>query len=100
MLLNGNEVAVGWRKLLDEHIVCMEDLQESEQKKIKAAKAKRASAARRARSGDIAIEGACEKHREPSWIWYGVSNTELGTDKVLHDGEDFFQTSENRLEPF
>ncbi|THV00893.1 hypothetical protein K435DRAFT_592688, partial [Dendrothele bispora CBS 962.96] len=40
-LLNGDKSLLGWNELLDEHVRGMEDLQESEKKKIKAAKGKR-----------------------------------------------------------
>ncbi|THU98453.1 hypothetical protein K435DRAFT_600195, partial [Dendrothele bispora CBS 962.96] len=85
-LLDGNRALMGWNELLDQHIVGMQDLQDSEKKKIKAAKGHRAAAARSAREGNTPVEGAREKHRTPSWIWHGVSEGELGVDKVLYDG--------------
>ena len=88
-LLDGDQELLGWNELLDEHIVGMEDLQESERRKIKAAKGKRAAAARRLQNGETPLEGAREKHRKPSWIWHGVSSGELGADKVLYEGGYF-----------
>ncbi|THU85327.1 hypothetical protein K435DRAFT_869387 [Dendrothele bispora CBS 962.96] len=79
---------MGWNELLDQHIVGMQDLQDSEKKKIKAAKGHRAAAARSAREGNTPVEGAREKHRTPSWIWHGVSEGELGVDKVLYDAHE------------
>ncbi|THU82075.1 hypothetical protein K435DRAFT_692245, partial [Dendrothele bispora CBS 962.96] len=85
-LLDGNQEALGWNKLLDEHIVGMEDLQEAEQRRAKAAKTKRADAARRALVGENPVPGAREKNRVPSWIWHGTTQGELQADRVLYDG--------------
>ncbi|THV01339.1 hypothetical protein K435DRAFT_853897 [Dendrothele bispora CBS 962.96] len=85
-LHDGKLELMEWNKLLDEHIIGMEDLQVSQQKKVKAAKGKRAAASSRASRGENPVEGAREKHRKPSWIWYGVSDGELGADKYLYEG--------------
>ncbi|THV01173.1 hypothetical protein K435DRAFT_818119 [Dendrothele bispora CBS 962.96] len=94
-LLDGNQDTLGWNKLLDEHIVGMEDLQEAEQRRAKAAKTKRADAARRALVGENPVPGAREKNRVPSWIWHGG---DLGAKHmpVLSDGERRFCFSRRR----
>ncbi|THU99859.1 hypothetical protein K435DRAFT_658235 [Dendrothele bispora CBS 962.96] len=52
LLVGGDESLVGWRQLLREHIVCMEDLDEAEQKKVKAMKRKKNEAERRILNGE------------------------------------------------
>ncbi|KAK7450187.1 hypothetical protein VKT23_013070 [Stygiomarasmius scandens] len=85
-LLNGDRSLMGWNQLLDEHIVGMEDLQETERRRVKAAKASKAAAARRALAGENPVPGAREKNRVASWIWHSVSQGELEADGVLYDG--------------
>ncbi|KAK7436280.1 hypothetical protein VKT23_019244 [Stygiomarasmius scandens] len=85
-LVGGDKEQVGWRELLQEHVVCMEDLQEVEKKKVKAMKQKRKEAARCALNGENPVQGAREKHRVPSWIWQFSSEGELRKDQVLYDG--------------
>ncbi|KAK7442944.1 hypothetical protein VKT23_015888 [Stygiomarasmius scandens] len=85
-LLDGDMSLLGWNQLLDEHIVGMEDLQDAERRRAKAAKGKRAEASRRALAGENPVPGAREKNRVPSWIWHSISQGELETDQVLYDG--------------
>ncbi|THU82098.1 hypothetical protein K435DRAFT_872679, partial [Dendrothele bispora CBS 962.96] len=85
-LLNGDKDVLGWKELLDEHVVGMEDLQVAERRRAKAAKGKRAEATRRMLAGENPVPGAREKSRVPSWIWHGTSQGELEADKVLYDG--------------
>ncbi|KAK7441515.1 hypothetical protein VKT23_016505 [Stygiomarasmius scandens] len=85
-LVEGDKEQVGWKELLQEHIMCMEDLQDVEKKKAKAMKQKRKEAVRRALNGENPVQGAREKHRVPSWIWHFSSEGELCKDQVLYDG--------------
>ncbi|THU78442.1 hypothetical protein K435DRAFT_589493, partial [Dendrothele bispora CBS 962.96] len=85
-LLNGDYSSLGWNKLLDEHIVGMEDLQNAERIRAKAAKGNRAEAQRRTLAGEDPVPGAREKNRVASWIWCGTSQGDLETDKALYDG--------------
>ncbi|THU83397.1 hypothetical protein K435DRAFT_689588, partial [Dendrothele bispora CBS 962.96] len=85
-LVGGDRDRVGWKELLQEHIICMEDLQDTEKKRAKAMKHKRREAARRALDGENPVQGAREKHRVPSWIWHFSTEGELAQDKVLYDG--------------
>jgi hypothetical protein len=89
-LHRGDVTKVGWKQLLDEHIVGMEELQASEQQKIKVSKAKRAAAARSLQDGENPLEGAREKHRTSSWIWHSVTKGELEADEVLYQGKGCF----------
>ncbi|THU84098.1 hypothetical protein K435DRAFT_688224 [Dendrothele bispora CBS 962.96] len=86
-LVGGDRGRVGWKELLQEHIICMEDLQDAEKKRVKAMKHKRKEAAMRALDGDNPVQGAREKHRVPSWIWHFSTEGELSEDKVLYAGE-------------
>ncbi|THU81090.1 hypothetical protein K435DRAFT_694254 [Dendrothele bispora CBS 962.96] len=85
-LVGGDRGRVGFKELLQEHIICMEDLQDAEKKRVKAMKHKRKEAAMRALDGDNPVQGAREKHRVPSWIWHFSTEGELSQDKVLYDG--------------
>ncbi|THU99829.1 hypothetical protein K435DRAFT_658202, partial [Dendrothele bispora CBS 962.96] len=85
-LVGGDRDRVGWKELLQEHIICMEDLQDAEKKRAKAMKHKRREAARRALDGENPVQGAREKHRVPSWIWHFSTEGELSQDRVLYDG--------------
>ncbi|KAK7433802.1 hypothetical protein VKT23_020571 [Stygiomarasmius scandens] len=64
----------------------MEDLQETERRRVKVAKASKAAAARRALAGENPVPGAREKNCVASWIWHSVSQGELEADGVLYDG--------------
>ncbi|THU91980.1 hypothetical protein K435DRAFT_672963, partial [Dendrothele bispora CBS 962.96] len=86
LLVGGDESLVGWRQLLREHIVCMEDLDEAEQKKVKAMKRKKNEAERRILNGENLVVGAREKDRVPLWIWHFSSEGELNRDEVLYQG--------------
>ncbi|THU78046.1 hypothetical protein K435DRAFT_889411, partial [Dendrothele bispora CBS 962.96] len=88
-LVGGDKDRVGWKELLQEHIICMEDLQDAEKKRAKAMKHKRREAARRALDGENPVQGAREKHRVPSWISHFSTEGELSQDTVLYDGEHF-----------
>ncbi|KAK7434254.1 hypothetical protein VKT23_010570 [Stygiomarasmius scandens] len=85
-LVDGRKDAVGWKELLQEHVVCMEDLQEAEKKRVKAMKHRRREAARRELNGENPVEGAREKNRVPSWIWHFSSDGEMNRDRVLYEG--------------
>jgi hypothetical protein len=85
--LVGDITLVNWNPLREGDIVCMEDLQEVENRNIRAAKHQRAEAARRVLNGESAMKGAREKHRVVSWIWHGVSTEELSMDSTLYHGK-------------
>ncbi|THU80788.1 hypothetical protein K435DRAFT_694964 [Dendrothele bispora CBS 962.96] len=86
LLVGGDESLLGWRQLLREHIVCMEDLDEAEKKKVKVMKGKRREAEKRMLNGETPVVGAREKNRVPSWIWHFSSEGELNKDQVLYQG--------------
>jgi hypothetical protein len=86
-LMNGNAALVGWNELLDEDIIGMEDLQDSERRKVNAIKGKRKEAAERLLVGQDPVQGAREKNREVSWIWRSTSQGELQADKMLYEGK-------------
>jgi hypothetical protein len=95
--LVGHQNLVGWNQLLDEHVVGMEDLQDSERKKTKAPKGKRKKATERFLAGENPVPGAREKNRELAWIWTAATEGELTGDKTLYAGKSSYTFTKVRL---